>query len=328
MTTRHLDGFDYYRDLSQVYDDYENASIIAQGGRYGTDGASLTNIGYIRKTFDNQHGWIVGAGYYGTAVPDGGDFITVSSGSDAGGRQVGLSLNSTGNLLVTSSGSTLLTTTKVILPSTWYYVELKVVLNSASTGTAEIHVNGNGWGSATGVTASSGSLADTIFIKGAGAPRIDDLFILDTSGSINNDFWGDMRIESVFPTSDAFYQQWTLSSGSRGWALLDDVPYNVANYISSGSLGQKHDFLMGTPQAGTGSIKAVQMDYLADKNDITLRQNRPFIRLPSAVDYPGDTNTMTSTPIYYKQIWENRPDNVSWNTTTFGEAQFGVEEVQ
>lgn len=324
-----MDSFDHYADVGLKYSDYSNATISLTAGRYGTAGVDMDVPGgsFLRVDLDNQNGYAVGLAYYRNAVASGEDLIALYGDSSGSSRQVGLTVNPSGTLSVTSSGSIILTTSKVIAPNSWYYVEFLASIGLSNS--VYVYVNGNGWGSASGaVTQTLGyNTASSIYLGGAGRPYLDDVYINDTSGSINNSVWGDTRIEAVMPDGDGFWQQWDLSTGSQGWALLDNNPYNAGQYLSSGSLGDKFTVLMADPVASTGDMKSVQFSYLASKNDITTRETRHFIRLPSSSEYPDVTNTMTDSPVYYRTIWQNRPDNVAWNVTTLSESQFGVEVI-
>jgi len=329
MTNRFLDSFDHYNNLDYKWDESQNATISSTTGRYGTAGADLSFAGtvYIQKNFtDYPTGLAIGVAVYRTGVPDGGDLITVLDTIGGTYRQVGLFLDYNGNLGVSSSGSTLFTTTKIIQPNSWYYVEL--LTDISLTGSASVYVNGNTWGSGTGVTQSTGSgWGNAVRFNGVGRPYLDDIYINDTSGSLNNTVWGDVRVEAVYPDNDGFWQQWDLSTGSLGWDIVSNNPPDLGQYLSTGSLAVKSTFLMSSLSAGTGTIKSVQQLRLAEKTDITVRETRNVLRLPSGAEYVGETNAMTEDPEYYQTIWQIRPDNVAWNETTLDETQFGFEAV-
>lgn len=328
MANRFMDSFDHYITPDYKYNDYANVTIDSTSGRYGTAGANMNTDGvsFLRLDLDEQPGWIVGLAYNRNAVPDGSDLIGIYTDSSGSARQAGLAVLPSGAFTVTSSGSTVLTTSKVTGSNSWYYVEWRVYIGSP--GSTSVYVNGNLWGSATGILQTSGSVASTIFIGGAGKPYIDDVYINDTAGVINNTVWGDTRIEATYPRLDGFNDQWDLSSGSAGWEIVSNNPPDLGEYISTGSLNFKSDFYMANISSGTGTIKSVQQLRLAAKNDITTRENRNrLVPIAFGAEYTGVTDTMTDSPNYYRTIWETVPGGGAWDESSLSTAQFGVESI-
>ncbi len=324
---RFMDSFDHYLNPEYKYPAFSNVTIDATSGRYGTAGANMNvdGVSYLQVNLDTQPEWSIGVAYNRNSVPDGGDLIGLYTDSSGSSRQVGLSVLPTGALSVTSSGSTVVTSLKTIAAGTWYYIEWNVLLGAP--GTTTVYVNGNQWATASGTTQSSGSLASMVLLSGVGNPFLDDLYINDATGGVNAGVWGDTRIEAVLPSSDGTYQQWTKSTGSSGWDIVSNNPPNLGEFLSSGSLTDKSTFPVTSVSAGTGTIKCVQQSRLASQNDITLRENRNIVRLSSGTVYTGDTDTMTTSPLYYRTNWQNSPDGSDWDETNLASSQFGIEVV-
>lgn len=324
---RFMDSFDHYVNPEYKYDSFSNVTIDNTSGRYGTAGANLNvdGVSYLQLDLDNQNGWSVGCAYNRNSTPDGGDLFGLYTDSSGSTRQAGLAVLPTGALSVTSSGSTVVTTLKTIAAGTWYYVEWDIELGSP--GTTAVYVNGNQWATASGTLLSSGSTASTLLVSGVGHPFLDDLYVNDSSGSVNNSVWGDTRIESVYPSSDGSYQQWDKSTGSSGWSIVGNNPPYLGEFISSGSLNSRSTFPVTSVSAGTGNIKSVQQLRLANKNDITFRENRNIVRLSSGSVYVGDTDQMTNSPLYYRTNWQTSPDGSDWDETSLASSEFGVEAV-
>jgi hypothetical protein len=59
-----------------------------------------------------------------------------------------------------------------------------------------------------------------------------DLLIWDGAGSVDNDFFGSVSIYALLTDADISLN-WTPSTGSTGWDLLDESPPNDADYISA-----------------------------------------------------------------------------------------------
>lgn len=328
MANRFMDSFDHYVDPNQKYTLTNNVQISAEAGRYGTAGMdmSASDAAYLWVEFpDFQNEWTVGLGYYRTAIPRGGDLISFQNGTSGSGREVGVVINPSGTMSIVSSGSILTTTAKTVQPNTWYYIEFQSSIGMANTAT--LHVNSVLWTSATGVTQTSGSAANCIYIGAAGQPYIDDLYINDATGTTNNTFWNNTRITYTHPATQGFYEDWTPTSGSTSLEIVSNYPPDADFYLSSGSPLDKSSFLMTAPDGLVGAAKSMQVSYLAKQGDITLRESRSFLRSVGGVDYPGATNTMTDEYVYYREIWETLPSSVTMDATNIALTQVGVEVI-
>ena len=100
------------------------------------------------------------------------------------------------------------------MASTWVYVEIKVKFH-ASTGTVDIHFNGSSVLSLTGQNTDqtlNAQASQVMFLgsaNNADHTQFDDLYICDTTGSINNDILGPQKIVLIQPASDSRTNQFT-----------------------------------------------------------------------------------------------------------------------
>lgn len=105
-------------------------------------------------------------------------------------------------------------------------------------------------------TATGGSNAD-----------FDDIILNDTTGGSNNSWPGIRYIYPALPTGDSGSDNaWSKSTGSAGWSLVDERPYNTSDYVYSTTNAQQQGFThaaSGVPAAS--SVKAVRFDYVAYK---------------------------------------------------------------
>lgn len=148
---------------------------------------------------------------------------------DGATRGMNLFINTSGEISIRRGTTVLETTSGVgISANTWFYLEFKVLCGAA--GTYELRINGVDVASDTGVNTKAGanSYHTTFYIMGISvsttvAAHYDDLYCLDGSSAINNDFLGNMRVTTIRPNADTAANQWTRSADPDNYALVDDI---------------------------------------------------------------------------------------------------------
>lgn len=126
------------------------------------------------------------------------------------------------------------TTNPVITANGWYHIE---GLLDIDTDTFELRVEGvtvldlSGFSVANqvaqvyiGTRSTNTSAVRTFYAK--------DYVIYDGSGSYNNDFIGSVLVHNLLPTADVDLN-WTPSTGTTGYEILDDIPPDDGVYLSA-----------------------------------------------------------------------------------------------
>ncbi|WP_160809574.1 hypothetical protein [Nitrosomonas sp. HPC101] len=205
------------------------------------------------------------------------------------------------------------------------YIEYKTVIHD-TTGSFELRLNG--------VTILSASNIDTKATANASVSSIsfgfsnglyhsksvwsyDDIYILDTTGATNNDFLGDVRIDAIYPSADGNYAEWTPSTGSDHYALVDDATPNTTDYVSDSTVGNKDSFVMGNPPAMAGQlIYGVKVKAMANKDDAGARDLKVGVRSGTTDDLSAAQALSTSWR-YYSNIYEVDPaTGLAWTPGT------------
>lgn len=271
---------------------------------------------------------VVGLAYYFTAAHTA-KIVALHDGSTLG---MNLKLAENGELAV-YRGTTFLNQTQGLglHSGTWYYIEFKVLCNS-STGTFEVRVGGVNKLSATGVNTKAGShdyhTKVGLFGPGSGACWFDDWYVLDGAGSANNDFLGNRKVVALFPNSDVGgYQDFTCSSGSDHYALVDDNPVNDdTDYVESSTSGHK-DLWDYPSLSGTGStISGLQVNSMVKESDANPFTFNTLIKSGTTEDAgTGEAIGSTSYKVL-RRISETDPNTSSaWTTSGVNAAQFGIK---
>lgn len=331
MALLFIDGFDHYAtaDIPKKWSAYDQATISAIGrrgsgalntGTGASSGATLT----LSNTYSTL---ILGAAlkfssFTGTHIP--------LQFTDGGVGQVYLEVSSDGVLAVYRSGTKLgQSLPGVVRIDSWFYLEMKVVIND-TTGAVEVRVNGSTVVALTNVDtqATANAYATAIrFYGNLSAPSVtvDDLYLLDTSGTVNNDFLGDCRVDAYLPTVDGAVQAWTPTPAGTHYTTVDETTPNATDYVSSATVGNKELFgvpdMVNTPL----SIFGVQLASFAWKTDAGFREIKNLVRI-SAVDYPSSALSITETSAYKLKVWDQNPaTSTAWTDTSVNAAEWGVE---
>ncbi len=171
-----------------------------------------------------------------------------------------------------SQSSAILTTTNpVITANGWYHMETKVN-NSANT--VEVRIEGITVLSGTISIASDISIVNwgsrTSFTSASYSWYLKDVVVWNGSGSFNNDFLGSVLVTNLVPVSDVDLN-WTPSTGSNGYSILDNIPPVDATFLSApynaGAYEDPYVGEMSDLPVETTSVKGIITFVRAAKSD-------------------------------------------------------------
>lgn len=258
---RFMDSFEFYStaDILKKYALAGPAAVISAGtGRRGGASLRLPQSGVYAPVVRRPMGANIQTVIVGFAVK----FSAFSAAvpflrfEDAGVGQVDITVTTGGNLRADRSDVAVLgTSASALTVGTYAYIEVKVKIASSPNGTVEVRVNGALFllvtGVSTRVTANEFLNAIT-FVGGSGAgPSIDvdDYYICDDTGTLNNTFRGDSRVDAFLPSGDdytdfnpdtvnALTGTWTWAGPSLTVAATDTSQVVAGDYIRLDSDGQ------------------------------------------------------------------------------------------
>ena len=212
--------------------------------------------------------------------------------------------------------------------NTWYYIEVKVYCH-ASAGTVDVHVNGVSKLSLTAQNTKQGTDAfyNQVYI---GPPRntttaLDDVYILDGNGAVNNDFLGTRKVIGLFPASDASVA-WTTSAGSTHYNLVNENPEDGdTSYVQSLTSGQADLFgYSGLPPVNT--IAGIQINTAC--KETAAGSHSIITPVKSGSTESDDTAQPVGIQSYIdrRRIVETDPaTGVAWTRTGLNAAQIGIK---
>jgi hypothetical protein len=334
MAIEHMDGFDHYNTsahLALKWSGVANAAGTFGAGRFG--GQAFTASGTpgtgARMDLTAQATRVVGFALKLPNTTTGGIIVVFGDGATT---QVDVRWSGTaaGLLTVTRNGTVLGTASGTYAQGVWYYLEFKALIDP-SAGEVYLHIDG---ASVLALTAqntrnTANSYSTRVTISTSAAPAVytfDDLYILNTSGSINNDFLGECRIITSVPNADGSSLQWTPSTGTAHWSLVDEIPPNATDHVLSSTPGHI-DLLVLPDIAPTGPVLAAQTVIMALKDDVGVRQIAEQCK-SGATTGTGATETMTSTNAFYKTLRETDPaTSAQWTLSGFNAAEWGAKVI-
>lgn len=204
--------------------------------------------------------------FFGIAGDDGNYVVNVSLGTDGS-----FSIGRGGLMDVGTKGTTLATSDPGdFTPNVYKYYELKYIPH-LTTGTVELRINEQVIITFTGDTITSfetgrgvAGNSNTSFIN----VNLHDLYALSTeSGTDNNDYLGDVRVDCFFADTDGAENTFTPAIGTVNADMVDDLtPDGDTTYVQAGTIGDVELYNVDALSLGT-QIYGVQQVSSTRKTD-------------------------------------------------------------
>ncbi|MFN3965592.1 MAG: hypothetical protein ACK4JC_09240 [Silanimonas lenta] len=212
----------------------------------------------------------------------------------------------------------------------WHYVELQVV-QGTSNGTLNVRLNGvlAITLSAQNTTQGGGPLLTAFVGAVPGQPcpatvDVDDLYLADTSGTINNTFLGDVRVDALQAQANGAQNQWTVEGAASAWEAVSDGDEATAIRAATAGLRQTFD-VEALPAMTTPAIHGVQVTLLARKTDAGTGRVRALVASGAQMAVSSDINLQEQLA-WHTALFERNPNgNVPWTEGAFNAAEFGLE---
>lgn len=234
--------------------------------------------------------------------------------------------------------STVIATSSKFWAQRWYYFELKVKVDP-SAGTYELRQDGVDIMSGTGAnTAASGDAGmdsvkihmDADFENGLVYYQMDDIYILDTLGSYNNDFLGDCMIDAIYPNADGDVSDWVPGTGVTHYNLVDDstTTQDGTDIVSSDNTDDVDLYEYGTPTWVLDNIRGIQICTCHNMQSSGSRTFVHAMRDISNNDNLGPTTITSSSGTWSTdcEIIEKEPQgSAAWTLSDLTDYQFGMK---
>lgn len=335
---RFLDSFDHYAipaGLAYKYNSYSDTTGVngmgsVTGRRSGSSALAIrASADFIGITLDSQPTWIVGFAIYllGTETAE-----LLRFNDQDGTTQLSVQITNAGLIQLWrggTSGTLLATSATAIGITAWIFVEAKCTI-ADSGGSFEVRVNETVMVTYSGDTKQSSTLASAIRIQLFGRSSdyyVDDLYICDGTGSVNNTYLGDIRVDALRPVGAGTYADFTRSTGANNWDNVDDTTIDAeTTYNYSNTVGHKDTFDCANLTALPATIYGMQMNVAARKDEAGGRSIKTVQRIGST-DYDGSSVLgMGTSYTVLRQIYETSPaTSAAYTESEINGAEFGYK---
>lgn len=317
------DGFDTYgvseADMLLAQWSEVSAFLSASNPRNGTHSLQFASNDFARIAF--------GAAYKTSIVSFAIDIEAQASfdlinwwsfRNAANGAQVTLGLTTTGAIRAyrgERDGTALGTSADLVVGAgAWYFIENKVTVDAVS-GAVEVRVNGVTVLNLTGINTLNAGSDEASQVRwgqntngDANAMWIDDLHILNTSGTYLNDFIGDHAVIEDVPDADGADTGWTPSAGLDSYAMVDEIPQDGdTTYVQASAVNDRVSYTFPDLPAGYTGVACVELFHISRKTtagDGTVKT----ICHSNVTEADGDSDALTETYSGYGSAFEIDPD--------------------
>lgn len=215
-----------------------------------------------------------------------------------------------------------------------FFFEIKIVFH-ATTGSITIRVNEQQVMNLTGLdtinTGSGDAFPSEVWFGGSNSSmrhEIDDLYIADGAGSLNNDFLGDVANRRLLPTGNGATNDFLGSDGNStdNYLLVDeDNPDSDTTYTGSATVGEKDLYAYQNLASSPASIAAISVVTFGKKTDAGAKT---FVHVVRSNVTEEDSAALTPAETYGHQysIFETDPNtSAAWTEAGVNAAQAGVK---
>lgn len=350
MSLLFMDGFDHYDGniantvLCDRYALVEGVTLTTTKKRNGTHSIRGTGTGSghslaITAPVSRQ---VLGCGF-GFLQDAASDSTTpivsfLRDNGDLGGVQynVTLGLNANGSVYVArhSYVGTVLGTSApgVVTYNVWNHIEVRC-LASQTVGQVQVRVNGievlnlinqdTTYNSAAEVSSGVSFGIATITGTGSGNNRyVDDIFLWDDQGSVNNTFIGDKRVTILNPDNNTSVAEWTVVGAASPVQAINTTNDGDTSYITaSDTVPVTSEFELENPDSSIGQISGV-MNVMVAKKVLsgTAIVEQQMVVSGSATS--GASHSITDTYGYIGRVHELNPNTgMPWTNSSLASAR-------
>ena len=348
-----LDGFEAYTSVNQMEND--NRWVLINGyswnGTLGRESGACVRYGVTTLEYGSYLNLpksvrtvVLGLAIYMDRLPDTeGEFpIRLHSGLygvPGGEIQLNLSLGADGKFRLYrgphDTGTLLDTGTTVLAVNSWYYIELRAYIDNTS-GEYELKIDGSSEFSATAVDTQAHTTDNFVSMVGYWTPEhnpnvsgdytvLDDLYVRgDPTANTAGGFLGDVRIVVQKPNANGTNRDWTLSTGTDDFAVLDDIPPSSTDYAYSSTATDRITCGM-EDLTGSITIKEVALYAHTSIGSSGAREVKPVCKSGATTDVGSATRVLQHSYLNPVMYPVDPNTAAAWTLTNLNAAEFGLE---
>lgn len=333
MSLLFLDGFDHYNPqqlngflpgagwgkatyLSPLAQQVAGRRPTSKALRLANDGA-LNTMYYAKALSSPQTSLIIGMAFRLNQALEDLPLLTLITTT---GQQFKLSLDSFGILsLQNAAGTVLSSSTRAFAFNSWHFIELAATASNSFVA----RVNGQ---QVFSTTASFGTFAALRLGKNAASNSvldIDDLYVCNALGAVNNTFLGNVRIDTLYPNSDVA-TGWTSPVANHYSVINKPVPdLNTTLSAEAINLQDTYNF-DDLPAIIAPAILGLQLNSLVASSDGSSATVKQLVQV-GATTQLLNVHYLSSDFSYISNVLELNPvTNAAFTEANFNAAKFGL----
>lgn len=201
------------------------------------------------------------------------------------------------------------TDTGIITASAWHHYELRILQDNV-VGEVELRVNGEVELLLTNL--DLGTVLPRFWrVGGSGSfttsRRYDDLILWDTTGDVNNTFFGPARVTTQWLDADELGNQWSVvGAGSGAAALTELAPDGDTSYVSAATNNAVSEFSLASLPPEAEVISGIYVPTMAKLSSAGLGNMQTSV-VSGASATSGKDNILTAVYTYRGDIFEKDP---------------------
>lgn len=268
---------------------------------------AIAGIGFRWKTAESPSG-----NHFLQFVKSGGYFFALDSAGTPSGA------------LRYYNGSGMVDTGVIVADGAWHYIEVTIDVPNK-----KCWLSVDGVAILTNFTLVYGALTsvDRMYFLDQGSSGLFGGFadIYFTTGQTT--LLGPQRVEGFLPTGDGTYQDFVPSVAGTHYTKVDEAPHNgVTDYVSSNAVNARDSYTHAA-MAGTGTVRAVVVTAIADKDNNPPRSLAATVKDLVGTPVPLSTAGVgTFSPKLAQVVTEVDPaTSAAWTIAGVNAAQPGVK---
>jgi len=289
----------------------------------------------LRKTIPALATYGMGFAARFNLVNSGGTAIDLCSFRYNSTAQLDLIANLNGTISLTRNGTVLATSATAVSDNTYFHIQWKATIDDA-VGSSVVKLNNVEIINVSGVDTQNhaSALIDEVVLGNVRVATtisnriidFDDFYLFDTTGAApQNDFMGDCYVSAAFPDADGSSLQFTLSTGSDHYAVVDENPPSMTDYSESSTNGHIEllsfaDFASFT----AATIYGMQVN-IYGLNPEGGGKNIATRVFTSSTASNGATTALPAASAYIYHIFTSNPStNAAWTLSAANSAEKGL----
>lgn len=330
MAQLQIEGFDTYGTGNYIGKWLSQGGTIGAWGREFTNGLRHTTESWMQFAVANKKTLIVGIAIKVDSVKAWNLFEF----RDSTAVQLGLYTDSSNQILIKTHTTVLSSTGYAIPTDEWIYLEFKGTIGNAD-GAYELKINGVSIVSDSGIDTqrTGNAYATSVLFRfsgiGSSFHYLDDIYIFDDVGSFQNDFVGDVHVETLLPSADGYLNQWIpFPGGVDNYENVDEAdPDDDTTFVATSGVGYIDSYEFADLVTLSGSIYGLAVNIWAKKDDAGSRTLNAIVR-PTTTTYSGSAPISISDTYGYSTFhFETNPETAGyWTIAQINAGEFGIKQ--